>query len=153
MAPDAGHIIPYKRSRFQTRLPKDRLYTPSHFWLDPVESGLWRVGFTRFATRMLGEIVESGFEVKPGETVKVGQTIGWVEGFKALTDLFCVADGTFAGPNPELEADPTLIDKDPYYKGWLYTVRGAVDPNAATAEGYIQVLDATIDKMMGDVKT
>ena len=53
-------LIPYKRSRFQTRLPKNRLYTASHFWLAEVEAGLWRVGFTRFATRMLGEIVESG---------------------------------------------------------------------------------------------
>jgi glycine cleavage system H protein len=153
MAHDPASIIPYKRSRFQTRLPKDRLYTPSHFWLDQIEPGLWRGGFTRFATRMLGEIVENGFEVKPAESVKVGQTIGWVEGFKALTDLYCVAEGSFAGGNPDLDADPTLIDKDPYYKGWLYTIRGAADPNAVPADGYIQVLDATIDKMMGDEKT
>jgi glycine cleavage system H protein len=149
MAHDPASIIPYKRSRFQTRLPKDRLYTPSHYWLHEFEPGLWRIGFTRFATRMLGEIVEHGFEVKMGEAVKVGQTIGWVEGFKALTDLYCIANGAFAGGNPDLDADPTLIDKDPYYKGWIYQVRGSADPNATPPGGYIQVLDATIDKMMG----
>ncbi len=58
--------------------------------------GLWRVGFTKFATRMLGDFVEHAFEPKVGDPVTVGQTIGWVEGFKALTDLYCVADGTFA---------------------------------------------------------
>ena len=149
MTYDSANIIPYKRSRFQTRLPKDRLYTASHYWLAQVEQGLWRIGFTRFATRMLGETVENGFEVKPGEAVKVGQVVGWVEGFKALTDVFCVADGSFVRGNPDLDADATLIDKDPYYKGWLYEVRGVPDPNAAAPDAYIQVLDATIDKMMG----
>ena len=79
--------------------------------------------FTRFATRMLGDVVEHGFEAKPGDPVKVGQTVGWVEGFKALTDVYCVADGIFAGGNPDLDSDPTLVDKDPYYKGWLNLVR------------------------------
>ncbi len=142
-------VILYQRNRFQSRLPKARLYTASHFWLAEQEPGLWRVGFTRFATRMLGEVVEHGFEAKSGDAVSVGQTIGWVEGFKALTDLYCVADGTFAGGNPEAEADPAVIDKDPYHKGWLYLVRGAPDPNGVAVDGYIGILDATIDKMLG----
>jgi glycine cleavage system H protein len=144
---DPSQVILYKRSRFQSRLPKGRLYTASHFWLQEQEPGLWRVGFTRFATRMLGEIVEHGFEVKPDQAITVGQTVGWVEGFKALTDLYSVADGTFAGGNPEIEADPTRIDKDPYGHGWLYVVRGSPEPNSVPVEGYIQLLDATIDKM------
>ena len=144
---DPSQVILYKRSRFQSRLPKGRLYTASHFWLLEQEPGLWRVGFTRFATRMLGEIVEHGFEVKPDQAIAVGQTVGWVEGFKALTDLYSVANGTFAGGNPEIEADPTRIDKDPYGQGWLYLVRGSPEPNSMPVEGYIQLLDATIDKM------
>jgi glycine cleavage system H protein len=144
---DPSQVILYKRSRFQSRLPKDRLYTPSHFWILEIEPGLRRIGFTRFATRMLGDMVEHGFEVKPGNDIKVGQTIGWLEGFKALTDLFSVIDGQFAGTNPELEQDSTLVDKDPYNKGWLYLARGAPDPNSTDVNGYIRVLDATIDKM------
>lgn len=144
---DPTQVVPYKRSRFQSRLPKGRRYTPSHFWLAEVEPGVWRVGFTRFATRMLGDMVEHGFEVKTGDAIKVGQTIGWLEGFKALTDLFSVADGAFAGGNPELEQDSTLVDKDPYQRGWLYLVHGTPDPNSVDVDGYIQILDATIDKM------
>jgi glycine cleavage system H protein len=96
---------------------------------------------------MLGEIVEHGFEIKPDQAIRVGQTIGWVEGFKALTDLYSVADGNFAGGNPEIERQPALIDKDPYGNGWLYLVRGTPEPNSMPVEGYIQLLDATIDKM------
>ncbi len=151
--PDA--IVMYKRNRFQSRLPKRRLYTRSHFWLEELEPAangkpaLYRVGFTRFATRMLGEIVEHGFEAKPGTAVAVGQTIGWVEGFKALSDVYGVVDGTFEGGNPVIDADPAAVAKDPYYRGGLYLVRGTPDPNAVAVEGYIGILNATIDKMLG----
>lgn len=137
----------YQRARFTTRLPADRLYTPSHFWLALEEPGLWRVGFTKFATRMLGDLVEHGFSVQPQELVKVGQTIGWVEGFKALTDLYCVAEGAFAGGNPALDSDITLTDTDPYGQGWLYRVRGTPEPNTLDVRGYIEMLDLTIDQM------
>lgn len=147
MPEDPPSHIYYKRSRFSSKLPAGRRYTPSHYWLDEVEPGLWRVGFTKFATRMLGDFVEHAFEPKLGDPVSVGQTIGWVEGFKALTDLYCVADGHFAGGNPAVEADVTLADSDPYGKGWLYAVRGTPDPNATDVHGYAAMLDLTIDKM------
>lgn len=141
--------IPYRRSRFSTQLPTDRRYTPSHFWLLEVEPGLWRVGFTRFATRMLGDLVEHGFEVKPGEAVEPGQTIGWVEAFKAITDLYCVGTGAFHEANALLEQDPSAFDGDPYGAGWLYVFRGAPDANTVDAQGYTALLDLAIDKILG----
>ena len=140
--------IQYRRSRFLTRLPSGRLYTLSHQWLEEEEPGIWRVGYTKFATRMLGDLVEFGFNVAPGDRVEVGQTIGWVEGFKAVTDLFCILTGEFAGTNPELEADVTLIDSDPYGKGWVYRVRGEPEPGSVDVRGYIELLDLTIDRML-----
>jgi glycine cleavage system H protein len=147
MQDDRKDTVYYKRSRFSSRLPTDRLYTPSHCWISQVEPGVWRVGFTKFATRMLGDLVEHGFAVKPGEAVTVGQAIGWLEGFKALTDLYCVVEGEFLGNNPALEQDVTLTDTDPYGQGWLYSVRGTPDPNSLDVQGYTQLLDLTIDKM------
>ena len=82
--------------------------------------------------------------------VCVGQTIGWIEGFKAVSDIYCVAAGEFAGPNPELEQDPTLLDRDPYDRGWLYRLRGRPTELAMSVSGYIQHLDATIDRMLQD---
>src|SRR5688500_329710 len=149
MSSECGDIIPYRRSRFSSRLPSDRLYTPSHFWLREVEPGVWRVGFTKFATRMLGDLVEHAFKSKQGSNVAVGEAIGWVEGFKAVTDLYCVIDGEFLGGNAALEQDVTLTDADPYGEGWLYAVRGTPEANAVDVHGYIQLLDMTIDKMQG----
>jgi glycine cleavage system H protein len=151
MPPDAPDGIYYKRSRFATRLPADRLYTASHFWLIEAEPGLWRVGLTKFAARMLGDVVDLGFEVGIGEPVALGQTIGWLEGFKARTDLYAVVSGRFEGGNPLLESDIDVIDRDRYGVGWLYRARGAPDVDATDADGYAAVLDATIDRMRGKV--
>ncbi len=139
--------IPYRRARFSTRLPVGRLYTPSHFWLLEEEPGLWRVGFTRFATRMLGELVEFEFQLPPGEMASVGQVIGFVEGFKAVTDLFSIVDGEFIEHNRELDNDITLTDTDPYGAGWLYRIRGTPVHTSVDVYGYIRLLDATVDRM------
>lgn len=141
----------YKRSRFTARLPTDRLYSPSHFYLKREgEEDVYRVGFTRFAKRMLGEIVELDVEVEPGEPIELGQVVGWVEAFKAVSDLFSVGAGTFEGANPALAQRPQLIDEDPHGEGWLYAFRGKPDETCVDAEGYTKILDAQIDKMLGE---
>lgn len=140
--------ILYKRARFVTRLPAGRLYSPSHFWMAEHEAGIWRVGFTRFATRMLGEIVEHQFQVELGAPVGSGQIIGWIEGFKAISDIYCVAEGKFAGGNPALTENIELLGKDPYGAGWFYAIEGKPDPRCMDVHGYTGLLDATIDKML-----
>ena len=139
--------IYYKRSRFSTRLPWDRRYTASHFWVLEVEPGRWRVGLTKFAARMLGDVVDLEFEVAEGGAVAVGDVIGSLEGFKARTELYAVLQGRFLGGNPALATSLDVLDSDRYGAGWLYAVEGSPDPAALDAAGYAAVLDATIDKM------
>ncbi len=144
-----GGTLHYRRSHFVTRLPVDHLYTSSHCWLERRnEDGLWRVGLTRFATRMLGELVDFDIEEKPGATVKTGQIVGWIEGFKAISDIYCVIDGGFTRTNPLLEKKINAIDKDPYNTGWLYEAIGEPDAKAMNVEAYAAVLDRTIDKIL-----
>lgn len=142
-------VIEYKRARFATTLPTNYLYTRAHFWLVPLEQGIWRIGLTKFATRMLGEMVDFGFDVQPEVQVHLGQKLGWLEGFKAVSDLYAVAEGYFQGSNPALESDITLVNKDPQGTGWLYTVRGGPDPEHLDASGYAKVLDDIIDRLSG----
>ena len=144
----SSETVAYKRSRFSTRLPMAYRYTPSHYWLLEVEPGIWRVGFTKFATRMLGDIVEFDFKVQAGAAIEAGQVLGWTEGFKAMSDIYSAASGEFLGANPALAASITLVDHDPYGEGWLYRVRGAPDPRGTDVHGYIAALDATIDAML-----
>jgi glycine cleavage system H protein len=107
------------------------------------------VGVTRFAQRMLGDLVEYGFEVKPDQPIEVGDIIGWIEAFKATTDIYCVGTGSFLQSNPVLEAHPARFDIDPYNEGWLYEFRGVIDPMAVDNAGYTRLLDLAIDKIQG----
>ena len=145
---DPQQTVYFKRARFTTRLPLTHRYDRSHFWLAEEAPDVWRVGLTKFATRMLGDLVEWRFDMGLGDSVTVGQTIGWIEGFKAVSDIYCVAAGEFAGPNPELEQDPTLLDRDPYDRGWLYRVRGRPAESSMAVSGYIEHLNATIDRLL-----
>ena len=143
----------YKRSHFATQLPSDYLYTTSHAWIASVGEGSWRVGLTKFATRMLGDMVDHGFEATENTKVEIGQIVGWVEGFKAISDLFCVASGLFRGGNPALRDNVKIISKDPYGAGWLYLVQGTPDPNCINVEVYRDHLDKTIDRMLEKQKS
>jgi glycine cleavage system H protein len=140
--------LQYKRSHFVTQLPVDYLYSPSHCWIADQAEGLWRVGLTKFATRMLGEMVDHGFEIETDAPVESGQIIGWVEGFKAISDIFCIAQGNFSGPNPVLKEKITVINKDPYGAGWLYVVKGKPDAKCVDVREYQAILDKTIDKIL-----
>ena len=94
---------------------------------------------------MLGEPVELEFEKSPGSEVKLGEIIGWIDSFKASSDLFCIVEGTFEGGNPALEKDLSLLKRKPYGDGWLYKMKGEADPAIVDVDGYIKILNDTID--------
>lgn len=148
MPVDPANTVYYRRARFATRLPLDRLYSRAHYWLLEVAPGRWRVGFTKFATRMLGDMVEHELNVAPGDEVSLGQSLGWAEGFKAITDLYSPASGRFAGGNSALIAELSLVDTDPYDRGWLYEIEGQTDPATVDAAGYIKHLDLLIGRLL-----
>jgi glycine cleavage system H protein len=143
----------YKRSNFVTHLPTECLYSPSHFWLARIDGERWRVGFTKFATRMLGEVVDASFEKKAGDAIESGEIIGSIEGFKAISDIYCVADGRFLCANPGLKDDIELVGREPYAGGWLYEIEGTPDAKCCDLASYRALLDATIDKMLSKQKT
>lgn len=150
--PDQNKKRFYKKSTFVTHLPERYLYSPSHGWVCEIEEGLWRVGLTKFATRMLGDMVDQDFEVKQGDPIRFGQIIGWMEGFKAISDLYALVEGSFDLVNPALSADLTAITKDPYGSGWLYQARGKTDPRCMPVTEYTELLDATIEKILEQQK-
>lgn len=144
--------LSYRRSHFATQLPMDYHYAPSHAWLARVGEDRWRVGLTKFATRMLGEMVDHGFDTAPATPVQHGQILGWVEGFKAISDLFSVVEGNFVTSNPALQEKIALISKDPYGTGWLYEVRGTPDPRCLDVHAYRTLLDQAIDRILAQQK-
>lgn len=142
----------YKRATFATQLPVGSLYSPSHCWMARREGRRWRVGYTKFALRMLGELVDVQFEPAPGAGVAAGDIVGSIEGFKALSDIYCVGAGTFAGGNAALKHDLESIAREPYGAGWLYEFEGDPDDRAMSVENYRGLLDVTIDRILAKQK-
>jgi glycine cleavage system H protein len=146
----------YKRATFVTHLPVEHLFTPSHSWLsrlasppdEPGRPARWRVGYTKFALRMLGEIVDVQVEEKSGDAISPGDILGSIEGFKALSDLYSVGSGKFVRANPQLAASLEPLSEKPYDAGWIYEFEGAPDERALDVNGYRNLLDATIDRML-----
>lgn len=142
----------FKRSHFVTHLPATALYSPSHYWLMPDGEGGWRIGFSKFAVRMLGDLVDQGFDVADGAVIHPGAVLGWIEGFKAISDIFGIVEGTFRGGNPGLKGRLDLINEDPYGAGWLYRAAGEPDRNCLPVLDYVNLLNATIDRMLAQQK-
>ena len=140
--------VHYKRARFSTRLPGDRRYTAAHYWL--FEEGAWHLARRIHEIRYphVGRHCRIQFWVTQGDQITLGQEIGSIEGFKALTALYSVAQGEFLGIGDDLGSDITLVESDPYGRGWLYRMKGQPDPASMDVRGYVGILDATIDRLL-----
>ena len=147
MNPPPPNTIHYQRCQFVAQLPVACRYTTSHYWLAPQTEGAWRVGFTKFAVRLLGEPVELTFQIAPGDVISPGQTLGSIEGFKAVVELHAVVSGRLAAINPRLHESLDLLQSDPFGEGWLYSVHGTPQPETLDVHGYSAALDRIIDAM------
>ncbi len=95
-------------------------YAESHEYAK-MDSGTLIIGISDHAQAELGDIV---FVELPavGKVLKKGQTFGTVESVKAASDLYMPAGGTIVAVNEALEADPALVNKEPYGEGWMVKV-------------------------------
>jgi glycine cleavage system H protein len=57
-----------------------------------------------------------------GESFKTGDTFGVVESVKAASDLYMPLDALVLEVNDEVDAEPELLNGDPYQKGWLLKI-------------------------------
>ena len=55
----------------------------------------------------------------------------------------------FERSNPELDREIGLLRTDSGRRGWLFALRGDPGEECIDVDGYVDVLDATIDKMLG----
>ena len=94
------------------------LFSKNHEWvrLDGVSA---RAGITDFAQDALGEVV---FVQLPrvGEKVTCGQSVSEVESTKSVSDIYSPLNGTINAVNVELESEPSLLNSDPFGRGWIY---------------------------------
>ena len=102
-------------------IPDDLLYTESHEWIKREGENI-RVGITDHAQSELTDVVYVELpklerQVNPKEPIAV------VESVKAASDIYAPVKGTVLEANKALEADPGLINREPYGQGWIFVLK------------------------------
>ena len=120
-------------------LPENLRYTKDHEWI-LATGGIGTVGITDHAQGELGDVV---FVELPavGKAFQQHDSFGTIEAVKAVSDLYCPVTGSIVEVNQELAANPELVNKDPYGKGWMVKIKlanagelsGLLDPTAYKA--------------------
>ena len=102
-------------------IPAELRYTREHEWIR-VEGEVAYVGITDYAQSELGEIVFLDINTQ-GETLAQNEVFGSVEAVKTVSDLFLPVAGSITEINPALDANPELVNSDPYGEGWMVKVK------------------------------
>jgi glycine cleavage system H protein len=102
-------------------IPDDLLYTESHEWIKREGDNI-RVGITDHAQSELTDVVYVELP-KPERQVNAKEPIAVVESVKAASDIYAPVKGTVVEANKTLEADPGLINREPYGQGWIFVLK------------------------------
>jgi len=124
-------------------IPNDLKYTKEHEWVARTGADTVRIGITHYAQEQLGDVV---FVQLPlvGDSASQGDSLGEVESTKSVSDVYAPVAGEVIARNDALDAQPELVNSDPYGEGWMVELRLS-DPAALDglldAQEYQAVLD------------
>jgi glycine cleavage system H protein len=102
-------------------IPADLRYCASHEWIR-LDGDIATVGISDHAQAELTDVV---FVELPalGRKVDAGDPTAVVESVKAASDIYAPIGGEVFEANDAVEADPSLVNTDPYGKGWIFKLR------------------------------
>ena len=116
--------------------PSELKYTEDHEWIR-IEGDTAFIGITDHAQKELGDIVYVDINTV-GDSLEKGEVFGSVEAVKTVSDLFIPVAGTVTEVNDELDAEPELVNSDPYGRGWMVKITLA---NPEDTEGLLSAED------------
>ena len=104
-----------------SNIPSHLQYTESHEWVSTEDNGNTRIGISDHAQEALGDLVFVELPVV-GDEISQGDPCAVVESVKAASDIYAPVSGKVVAVNEDLDADPALINADPYGDGWLFEI-------------------------------
>jgi glycine cleavage system H protein len=102
-------------------VPDELLYAESHEWIKR-EGDNVRVGITDHAQSELTDVVYVELP-KMDRQANAKEAIAVVESVKAASDIYAPVKGRVVEMNKALEADPGLINREPYGQGWIFVLK------------------------------
>ncbi len=101
--------------------PGGLLYSKEHEWVK-LDGDTATIGITDYAQNSLGDIVYVELP-RLGATLQQFGNIGVIESVKAVSDIYTPIGGEVLEINAALEADPALVNREPFGDGWLFKVK------------------------------
>ena len=102
-------------------VPDDLLYTETHEWIRREGENV-RVGITDHAQSELTDVVYVELP-KMDRQVNAREAIAVVESVKAASDIYAPVKGMVVEANKALEADPGLLNREPFGEGWIFVLK------------------------------
>ncbi len=102
-------------------IPENLKYSADHEWLK-VDGEFAFVGITAHASNELGDIVFLDI-TSVDETLDKDEVFGTIEAVKTVADLMLPVAGEVVEFNEALEANPALVNSDPYGEGWIIKIK------------------------------
>lgn len=106
----------------ETRIPDGYYYSESHEWLKIVQDKIALVGVSDYAQKQLGDIVFIDFYAEKDQVMEKGDPICEIESVKAVESAYMPVTGKILEVNHSLDEDYSLLNSDPYEKGWLLKI-------------------------------
>ncbi len=95
-------------------------YSDEHLWVR-VDGDSARIGITDFLQDKLGEVVSVNLP-EAGEEIERGEPLGEIETAGELRELIAPVTGVVLETNPDVEAQPSLVNEDAQGEGWLLEI-------------------------------
>jgi len=114
-------ILHLYQNLLDMNIPTNLKYTKDHEWVS-VDGDIATIGITDFAQGELGDIVYVEVETVD-ETIDAEEVFGSVEAVKTVSDLFMPLTGEIIEFNEDLDANPELVNSNPYDTGWMIKVK------------------------------
>ena len=103
-------------------VPGDLLYTAEHEYIRDRGNGVVEIGVTDYAQGELGDVVYLELP-KVGSSFATHDVFGTIEAVKAVSELFAPVAGEVTEINSRLDAEPALVNSDPYGDGWMIRMK------------------------------
>ena len=106
-------------------IPEDLYYWPEkHVWARPEDDGSVTIGITDVAQHLSKGIINVTPK-KTGRKLRRGKSAGTLESGKWVGPVSTPITGDLVSVNAALQANPGLINQDPYGEGWFARIQPA----------------------------
>jgi len=103
-------------------VPQGVFFSNNHTWAHMLRSGNARIGIDNLLINLTGDVNVKMLR-NPGSTVRKGEVISEIEREGKKLAIAAPVSGEITGINLALLNDPSMLQEDPYGKGWICSIK------------------------------